>query len=139
MFFHGIKYEYLLFQYPVLSPELILSRENKEQLKDRKHLIERFGFEPVHLLQASGSFPVRKCLETCFKYGNIVFMFNNLSTSYLQLSENEIGVREIDVRRAKLIFINQPNLIDNVKKLFTDKKIYLVIDKEYFSKGLLIN
>ena len=139
MFFHGIKYEYLLLQYPVLSPESILSRENQAQLKDRKHLIERFGFEPVHLLEASRSFPVRECLKTCFNYGNIVLMFSQLSTHPLQLSENEIGVRNLDVRKAKLIFINQPNLIDKVKNLFTDKQIYLIIDKQCFNKGLLIN
>lgn len=139
MFFHGIKYEYLLYQYPVLSPRLIALRENQKQIEDRKHLIERFGFEPVHLLESSKFFPVRECLKTCFNYGNIVFMFNYLKTPVLQLSENEVGVPVIDVRKARILFIDQPNLIDKTKRIFKDKPIYLIIDGQNFSKAVLVN
>ncbi len=137
MFFHGINYDYLLSQYPLLSPGLVASKLNQKQKEDREHLIEQYGFEPVHLLKSSTLFNIRDCIRTCFKYGNLILMYDTLEMPSLQLSENEYGVKTIDVRQAKLILINQPKLVYKIKEKMKEKSIFLITNQS-FSKGILI-
>jgi len=118
MFFHGIDYQYLLLQYPVLSPRLTISRQNREQQQDRKHLILQFGFEPVHFLESSPSYRIKECLQSCFSFGNIVFAFSTLSQPILQLSSHEVGVPVVDTRKAQFIFLQDYNLGHKVKRLY---------------------
>lgn len=134
MYFHGINYEYLLYQYPVLSPRLTILRQNKQQHQDRKHLLEQFGFEPVHFLENSPSYRSTKCLESCFKFGDVVLVFDTLPMPMLQLSEHELGVPVADTRKAKYIFIKDFKYYSKLKKLFPKVRIIRIIEKKANTK-----
>jgi hypothetical protein len=92
-------------QYPVLSPRLTI-RDDKtvDQRKDRIHLIERFGFEPVHLLRSQRNYPEGECLQACMSFGDTVFVFGHLYGSVWSLSEHEVAVRALSLHQAKLIY-----------------------------------
>jgi len=127
LFFHGIDFKYLIFQYPILSPKNTVGRKNKKQLEDREHLIERFGFEPVHFLKNNYDYPSSRCIYSCFNFGSVVIGFKELPMPILQLSKHEYGVTAIDVRTAELLFIRDRGLKNELRKLFS--KIPIVIMK----------
>lgn len=104
MFFHGIDLKYLEKGFPFLYPESSVSTKDEKQLEDRKHLIERFGFEPVHLLESSESYTLRHCVIECLKFGEVILAFVKLSEPLIQLSEHEIGVSYLDTRWCRYIF-----------------------------------
>nr|WP_245590539.1 hypothetical protein [Aneurinibacillus terranovensis] len=118
MFFHGIDYKYLTLHYPVLSPRQSRGK-NKEQLADRRHLIEKFGVEPVHLLEyIRGEYTLQDCLTSCFEFGDVVLAFRSLPLPFWQLSRHEIGVVVLDMRLARWIFTKKHAHIAKLKKLF---------------------
>ncbi len=123
MFFHGITYEHLLYQYPILSPRLTILRQNNKQKMDRMHLIEKFGFEPVHFLESSRYYSKAKCIESCFLFGNVIFVYQTLPLPMLQLSFHEIGVPVIDVRKADYVITNNKKLIHHLMNLLENKPI----------------
>ncbi|MFY0545381.1 hypothetical protein [Brevibacillus sp. H7] len=104
MFFHGINWEYVLQVYPILSPRRGVSRKRGDQLEDRQHLLERFGLEPVHLLEASHAYPAHRCLGECLAFGDTVFAFQNLPDPLWQLSSHEVGVKVLDLRTCCRIY-----------------------------------
>lgn len=118
MFFHGIDLKYLLYQYPILSPKNTVGRKNKKQLADREHLIERFGFEPVHFLENNYDYPFSECIYSCFNFGSVVIGFKELPMPILKLSVHEYGVSEIDVRTAELIFVKDDGLKNDLRRIF---------------------
>lgn len=118
MFFHGMNYEYLLYQYPVLSPRLTILRQNNTQKLDRKHLLQRYGFEPVHFLESSPEYSVSECLEECFEFGDVVLVYNALPKPILQLSSHEVGVAVIDTREANYIAIRDKSSLTRLHKLY---------------------
>ncbi|MFS8513569.1 MAG: hypothetical protein LOD87_07590, partial [Planifilum fulgidum] len=93
MFFHGIPFIYLVRQYPVLNPASSFRNKSPAKRADARRLIRTIGFEPVHLLRSSPSYPIRRCLEACFRYGEVVFAFESIPYPRVQLSEHEWGVR----------------------------------------------
>lgn len=115
MFFHGIDLKYLKKQYPFLYPEANTSSKNKTQLKDRKHLVERFGLEPVHLLESSKSYPMKRCVLECLSFGEVVFAFREINDFFIQLSLHEIGVPFLDVRKCNIIFVKSDHLIQDLR------------------------
>lgn len=117
VFFHGIDLKFLKKQYPFLYPEANISSKNPTQLEDRKHLVERFGLEPVHLLESSPSYPVKKCVMECLSFGEVVFAFRALTDVFFQLSQHEIGVPFLDVRRCSHIFVKSDHLIQELRKM----------------------
>ena len=127
MFFHGIDYQYLLLQYPILSPRLTISHQNYKQQQDRKHLISQFGFEPVHFLESNKTYLAKQCLQSCFSFGNVVFAFSSLSQPLLQLSSHEVGVPVMDTRKANTIYLQDWRLGKGIKKLYP--KIPIVFTK----------
>jgi len=126
MFFHGISYPHLLSQFPILSPRLTILKQNKLQKQDREHLIEQFGFEPVHMLESSKSYTEQQCINACLEFGNVVFGFKKLSAPLLQLSEHEIGVPVVDVRKADVIYVKDLKNISKVRKIFPKTTIFYV-------------
>lgn len=126
MFFHGIDLKYLLFQFPILNPKMTVGRKNKEQLADREHLIQKFGFEPVHFLENNYDYSFSECIYSCFNFGDIVLGFTQLPLPLLQLSKHEYGVPSIDVRTTKLLFIRENGLRDDLRKIFTQVPIIIV-------------
>ncbi|MFV9511107.1 hypothetical protein [Tepidibacillus sp. LV47] len=131
MFFHGIDAEHLLIQYPILSPRLTIFRQNLVQKKDRKHLLEQFGFEPVHFLESSKTYSVKSCLNSCFAFGNVVFAFSSLPQPLLQLSSHEVGVPVVDTRKANAIFIQNRDLVNEMKRLYPNIPIIIVNSKRF--------
>lgn len=134
MFFHGIDYQYLLYQFPILSPRLTVMRQNEDQNKDRVHLIKQFGFEPVHFLESSYDYSIKRCIEDCFSFGNVVFALDQLPLPMLQLSKHEVGVPVVDVRKAKLIFVHEYPLLSSLKRLFPDISIIYPVDLHKIEK-----
>jgi hypothetical protein len=127
MFFHGIDLGHLKNHYPILSPRQSVGSKSKEQLADRKHLIERFGLEPVHLLEYwRGEYEGRDCLRACFAFGNTVLAFSSLPLPFWQLSRFEIGVPILDVRRVRWIFYKDKGLKEELRALFPGKKIIFI-------------
>ncbi|OEF99984.1 hypothetical protein BHF71_06840 [Vulcanibacillus modesticaldus] len=124
MFFHGINYQHMLFQYPILSPRLTIKRQKMEQKKDRIHLVERFGFEPVHFLESSDTYSIQNCLESCFSFGNVVVVFKELPLPMLQLSKNEVGVPAIDLRLADYFVVETLKLMSDLRKIFPKTPIF---------------
>ncbi|MBO2531971.1 MAG: hypothetical protein CW342_03625 [Thermoactinomycetaceae bacterium] len=106
MFFHGIPFIYLVRQYPVLNPASSFRNKSPAKRADARRLIRTIGFEPVHLLRSSPSYPIRRCLEACFRYGEVVFAFESIPYPRVQLSEHEWGVRTLDLRRAAWVIIS---------------------------------
>lgn len=106
MFFHGIPFNYLVRQYPVLEPASFFRRKSPVKRADARRFIQSIGFEPVHFLRSSSNYPIRRCLDECFRYGEIVFAFASLPYPRIQLSEHEWGVPSIDLRRAAWICVD---------------------------------
>ncbi|MGC5326536.1 hypothetical protein [Brevibacillus sp. SYSU BS000544] len=104
MFYHGINREYVYQQYPVLSPRRTVSHKNREQRSDRRHLIDQFGIEPIHLLQSSDDYPKATCIEECMEFGDLVLEFTALPDPVWQLSKHEVGVFVLDVRQAHTVY-----------------------------------
>lgn len=104
MFFHGIKWEYVIREYPVLSPRRTVRGKRKEQLLDRLHLLQMFGVEPIHLLEADAGYPPERCIKECLAFGDTVFAFERLCLPIWQLSSHEVGVEVLDVRSSVLIY-----------------------------------
>ncbi|GGE18149.1 hypothetical protein GCM10011571_19960 [Marinithermofilum abyssi] len=100
VYFHGIPFVHLAKQFPVLNPGRPQKRKPPSKRKDARHLTERIGFEPVHLLKASPAYPARRCLDECFQYGDTVLVFQDLPFPRVQLSDHEWGVRHLDSRQA---------------------------------------
>jgi hypothetical protein len=118
MFFHGIDYQYLAQQYPVLSSRYSEGK-TEEQASDRRHLLKKFGVEPVHLLEYSRrEFTLSDCLEACFTFGNVVFAFRSLPLPFWQLSRNEVGVAALRMDRARWIFIKDDTISEDLKDKF---------------------
>lgn len=109
MFFHGIPFTYLVRQYPVLDPAAFSRRKSAAKRADARKLIRSVGFEPVHLLRSSPDFPIQKCLEECFRYGEIVFAFKSIPYPRVQLSEHEWGIPTLDLRQAAWICVKGGN------------------------------
>ncbi|RXT14660.1 hypothetical protein EIZ39_00115 [Ammoniphilus sp. CFH 90114] len=119
---------YLIKQFPFLNPNAHVSSKHRDQLKDRIHLIERFGLEPVHLLENSPDYPIRKCLKECFSFGDVVLAFQELSSPILQLSKHELGVTYLDVRHCDYVFVLEKKWLDFFKEVQLNKPIFVVND-----------
>lgn len=104
MFFHGINWEYVKREYPVLSPRRTVSQKKQDQWLDRIHLIQQFGIEPIHLLEADEEYSSLRCMEECYAFGDTVFAFEKLTPPMWQLSSHEIGVEILDLRTSKRIY-----------------------------------
>ncbi|MDR5002236.1 MULTISPECIES: hypothetical protein [Brevibacillus] len=104
MFYHGIKWEYVRKEYPLLSPRRIAGKNGKAQCMDRLHLLQQFGLEPVHLLEADESYPDERCIAECLAFGDTVFAFERLSLPMWQLSRHEVGVEVLDLRTCSAIY-----------------------------------
>lgn len=126
LFFHGIKYEHLLEQYPILNPLHPKTEDTTIQKSDREGLIELYGFEPIHLLKVSKNFPIKNCIKSCFVFGDVILIYHFLPKHILRLSENERGVSTIDVRNANKIIVYKKELIPKLKEFIKNKPIILV-------------
>lgn len=109
MFFHGIMWEYVKKEYPLLSPRRTVRTRRKEQLLDRLHLMQQFGVEPIHLLEADDHYPPERCIQECLAFGDTVFAFERLSLPVWQLSNHEVGVEVLDLRSCVLIYSTNPD------------------------------
>ncbi|MBP1930364.1 hypothetical protein [Ammoniphilus resinae] len=124
VFFHGIDLNYLLKQYPILYPDRNLSTKRQEQLNDRNHLIQKFGFEPIHLLESSDQYSMIRCLKECIQFGELVFAFKRLHSPIWQISLHEIAVPVLDVRNCHFIFFQKKELKKEIVKRFPDKPLF---------------
>jgi hypothetical protein len=104
MFYHGINWEHVRNVYPILSPRRGVSRKRGTQLADRCHLLEQFGLEPVHLLEASEEYSPLRCIRECFAFGDTVFAFDRLPQPLWQLSRHEVGVEVLDLRTCRHLY-----------------------------------
>jgi hypothetical protein len=118
LFFHGIDYIYAMKQYPVLSPRLSIGQKSATQMKDRRHLIEQFGLEPVHMLQNSKSYSMLRCIQACLNFGDTVFVFQSLPLPIWRLSSHEIGVTSLDLRKACWLVTHDTENYRNLKREF---------------------
>lgn len=127
VFFHGIDFKYVIQQYPILSPRRTVSEKNKEQLADRRHLIQQLGFEPVHLLESSGpSYPRIRCIKECLAFGDTVFAFRHLPLPYWQLSLHEIGVPVLDLRKCAAIYTTNLSIKEKLISYFPGKPAIII-------------
>ncbi|MDA5110308.1 MULTISPECIES: hypothetical protein [Brevibacillus] len=118
MFFHGIKWEYVREAYPLLSPRRSVSRKRGDQLADRLHLLQQFGLEPVHLLEAGPDYPPERCVRECLSFGDTVFAFERLEGPLWQLSRHEVGVEVLDVRACVRIYTERTDTAAEIRDLF---------------------
>ncbi|MDR6226479.1 hypothetical protein [Desmospora profundinema] len=100
MFFHGIPLVHLVKQAPVLSPAAKSKRQSPSRQADANRLKNLLGFEPVHLLRSSKDYPRSRCIRECFRYGDTVWAFHDLTYPRIQLSRHEWGVQQLDLREA---------------------------------------
>ncbi|MEW9670793.1 hypothetical protein [Ammoniphilus sp. 3BR4] len=126
MFFHGIQMRFLAKQFPYLNPDGHVSSKHGDQLADRIHLIEKFGLEPVHLLESSPDYPVSKCLKECFSFGDVVLAFCKLTQPIIQLSKHELGVPFLDVRSCHYVFVRDKAYIEFFKAVQLRRPILVV-------------
>jgi hypothetical protein len=73
-------------------------------MDDRRHLIEQFGFEPVHLLMSNDDYPVEACLQACARFGHVIFGFETLPLPLWHISRHEVGLPALDMHRAVKIW-----------------------------------
>lgn len=131
MFFHGIPLPYLRLQYPVLSPRQSAGKKTREQLDDREHLIERFGLEPVHLLEyRRNDYTLQDCLEACFRFGDVVFAFRHVPLPIWQLSRHEIGVPALALNRTRWIFTMHAEYHADLQTMFPAVPIFLLHERK---------
>ncbi|MFE4199072.1 hypothetical protein [Aneurinibacillus aneurinilyticus] len=131
MFFHGIPLPYLRLQYPVLSPRQSAGKKSREQLNDRTHLIERFGLEPVHLLEyRRNDYTLQDCLEACFRFGDVVFAFRHVPLPIWQLSRHEIGVPALSLNRTRWIFTMRTEYRTELQAMFPAVPIFLLCEQK---------
>lgn len=107
MFYHGINREYIYRQFPILSPRRSVSQKDKEQRLDRWHLIEKFGIEPIHLLESSEDYSKERCIQECLEFGDTVLEFSRMPDPIWQLSRHEVGTIVIDVREASTVYVDE--------------------------------
>ncbi|BAU26946.1 hypothetical protein DFP93_10429 [Aneurinibacillus soli] len=132
MFFHGIPYKYIQVHYPVISPRHNTEDLTEAQKADSRHLIERFGLEPVHLLAYErGVYGLKDCLTACFSFGDVVFAFCSLSPPLLQLSTHEVGVKELDLREARWIFLNGVEHQAKIQTRFPGIKVFVCTEEKH--------
>jgi hypothetical protein len=124
MFYHGINWEYVTQQYPVLSARRTVSDKNPAQRDDRKHLLERIGMEPVHLLEERETFAKEKCIEECLRYGDTVFAFEKLPGPMWQLSPQEVAVPVLDLRLARIVYVTNGRA--EVSRLFPGASVFFI-------------
>ncbi|USG64235.1 hypothetical protein NDK47_19025 [Brevibacillus ruminantium] len=124
MFYHGIDWEYVEKEYPLLSPRRNVSRKHAGQLADRVHLLEQFGVEPVHLLEEGPDFSAERCITECLVFGNTVFAFERIGEPYWQLSNHEVGIETLDLRKCSLIITSESS--SKVQVLFRDIPIFSI-------------
>lgn len=103
MFVHGIPFRFVPRHYPVMNANRSSADRTHVQKEDARRFIDRFGFEPVHFLRSSSHYPLSKCMKECFRFGDTLLIFNTLPYPRLQLSPNEWGVREVDMRRVSFV------------------------------------
>jgi hypothetical protein len=127
LFFHGIDFEHFIHQFPYLYPNAQFSNKSRVQLQDRKHLLHRFGLEPVHLLESSREYPIRKCLQECFAFGNLVLGLKSIPQPYWQISRHELGVTFLDVRLAAFYFIRQREHREQLEYLLPNKRVRILL------------
>ena len=104
MFFHGINWEYVKGEYPLLSPRRTVSRKRHAQMMDRLHLVQQFGLEPIHLLESDEDYSDEECVHACLAFGDTVFAFARLPLPLWQLSQHEVGVEVLDLRTCCRIY-----------------------------------
>ena len=104
MFYHGINWEYVKREYPLLSPRRTVGQKRRDQLLDRLHLVQQFGLEPIHLLESGDAYPAEQCIQACFAFGDTVFAFAELPLPIWQLSSHEVGVEVLDLRTCSQIY-----------------------------------
>ncbi|WP_400164227.1 hypothetical protein ACAF76_015110 [Brevibacillus sp. TJ4] len=109
MFYHGINWVYVKREYPLLSPRRTVGGKRRDQLLDRLHLVQQFGLEPIHLLEADENYPPERCIQACLAFGDTVFAFAQLPHPIWQLSAHEVGVEVLDLRTCNHIFTNMNN------------------------------
>lgn len=126
LFFHGINYEYLEEQYPYLNPRIARKKQDFSQRQDSEKLIKQFGFEPVHFISSNEDYSISECLKICFKFGNVVLIYNYLPRLKIYLSKNEVGVPVIDVRNVNKLVIYEKKLIPKLRKFIKNTPIHLI-------------
>lgn len=127
MFFHGIDCQFVVKQYPVLSPRCHTYDRTRVQQADRRHLIRRFGFEPVHLLESNPvDYPAGECIRECLRFGDTVFSFSELPLPIWQLSRHEVGVQMLDLTSCHLIYTVDRRNITTLRKLFRHTPLAIV-------------
>lgn len=107
MFYHGIHWEYVKREYPLLSPRRTVSRKRTDQVLDRLHLVQQFGLEPIHLLESDADYPPERCIQECLSFGDTVFAFAQLPLPIWQLSSHEVGVEVLDLRTCSQIYTRE--------------------------------
>lgn len=130
MFVHGIPFRYIPRHFPVLNATCASFNRSREQMEDARHLIEQFGFEPVHFLRTSNPYPLYKCMEACFRFGDTLLLFNTLPFPRLQLSPNEWGVREVDLRHTSVVISRHLQAQDWFRHYLPGIPFFLDSDKE---------
>ncbi len=127
MFFHGIDCQFVIKQYPVLSPRCHTYDKTGVQQADRQHLIRRFGFEPVHLLESNPvDYPAGECIRQCLRFGDTVFSFTRLLLPMWQLSRHEVGVPVLDLTSCHAIYTIDRRNIDILRELFPRTPLAIV-------------
>jgi hypothetical protein len=94
------------------------SRKSPDKREDARRLIERIGFEPVHLLRSSQGYSIRRCLGECLQYGDTVFAFSTIPFPRVQLSQHEWGVRRLPLRAADWSFTTDRRAIRWIREHF---------------------
>ena len=133
MFYHGIKVEYVYKDYPILSSRRSVSSKDERQLLDRKHLLDQFGIEPIHLLESSADYSRERCLTECLAFGDVVFEFDTLEDPIWQLSAHEIGVPILPLSNANSIYVLDYD--KRMKELFPNIPFYLVSQQRDLKKN----
>lgn len=125
LFVHGIPFYYIPWHFPILQSIYPASSLSREQVSDAKHLIEQFGFEPVHFLRTSANYPLSICMEECFRFGDTLLLFNTLPFPRLQLSAHEWAVREADIRQVYAVISRHPRARQWFQKHLPDLPLFL--------------
>lgn len=96
-------------------------------MKDRTHLMERFGIEPVHLLEyRRREYTLHDCLQACFGFGDVVLAFRYLPLPMWQLSRHEVGVAALALDRVRWLFVTRNDYVAELRELFPGRPVFVV-------------
>lgn len=131
MFVHGVPFIHLVNHGSVLSSAGKKRRKTPTQKADADRLVNRLGFEPIHLLRSSKDYPLPLCIQQCLRYGDTILAFPGVPYPRVQLSRQEWGVPFLEISRVAWVLTTRPMAAEWLHRRLPGIPLMLWIPREW--------